>query len=881
MSRRPEPPRLAMALLRLLTPKTIREFIVGDLVEGFHRRVRSGDPAEAARWFWREARSVGREIGSYRDDSIPLTPPRPLMHGVLQDLQFAFRVFGRRPMATAIAVTTLGLGIGANVAIFSVVKPVLIEALPYPNGQRVVLLWEREADGSTSNTSFSTFADLRAQSRTLDQKAAVRNWNPTLLGAGESSRLTGQRVSAEFLDVLGVAPALGRDFRPEEDQPGSQRVVILSHGLWRSRFGADPAIVGKVISLDGYPNIVVGVMGPEFESLLDPSAELWSPLRYSVTLPFGCRTCRHLRAIGRLAPTATISAARDEMGLIADRLVAAYPTDYSTPGIVVESLKTNLTKATKPALMALLGAVGLVLLIACLNVANLALGQMAQRRQEFGIRLALGADRERILRQVLIESLMLGTLGAALGVAVASVALKSIIALAPAALPRLGSIGLDGIALGFAVLAGIGTGIAFGLGPALWLTRAAGAGLRQTAKITAGPERHWLRRGLVTAEVAIAVLLVVGAGLVFRSMGQLLGVDPGFDPDHLLTMDVQVAGTKFDSDLVTRGYFTAAAAAAAEVPGVSAVAWTSQLPLGGNVDGYGVGIRSKPLANPADRPSADRYSVTPGYFETMRIPLVAGRYLNPADRDSAPPVVVINATFARLDFSGRDPLGEQVHLGDDVSPWRTIVGVVGDVRHAGLDRPAARQIYIPEDQWQFADGSMTMVVRTGSDPALLAESVRLAVRRVDPDPTIAKLAPMTTVIGASTDARRFVLRLFQAFAALSLLLAAAGIYGVISSGVAERHREIGIRAALGASVRGIEGLVISEAVKLGTLGVTAGLVAAAGLSRFLGTILYGIAPTDPASFGAAGVLLLAVAIAAAWIPARRAARLNPTVVLRD
>ncbi len=870
-----------MLLLRLTTPKTIREFILGDLVEEFHRRAGSGDPAGAARWFWREARSVGREIGSYRDDSVPLTPPRPLMHGVFQDLLFAFRLFGRRPMATAIAVATLGLGIGANVAIFSVVKPVLIDALPYPNGQRVVLLWEREPDGSTSNTSFSTFADLRAQSQTLDRKAAVRDWNPTLLGAGESSRLRGQRVSAEFLDVLGVAPALGRDFRPEEDQPGSDRVVILSHGLWRSRFGAEPAIVGNVISLDGYPNTVVGVMGPEFESLLDPGAELWSPLRYSVTLPFGCRTCRHLRAIGRLAPTATVSAAREEMALIANRLVAAYPNDYSTPGIVIEALKTNLTKATKPALIALLGAAGLVLLIACLNVANLALGQMAQRRQEFGVRLALGADRERILRQVLIESLMLGVLGAACGVGVAWLALQGIIGLAPAALPRLGSIGIDRIALGFAGLVGIGTGVAFGLGPALWLTRAAHAGLRETAKITAGPERHWLRRGLVTGEVAIAVLLVVGAGLVFRSMGQLLGVAPGFDPDHLLTMDVQVAGTKFDSDPVTRGYFTAAAAAAAQVPGVSAVAWTSQLPLGGNVDGYSVGIRSKPLANPSDQPSADRYSVTPGYFETMRIPLVSGRYLSEADRDSAPPVVVINATFARLEFPGRDPLGEEVHLGDDASPWRTIVGVVGDVRHAGLDRPATRQIYIPEDQWQFADGSMVMVVRTASDPALVAEPVRRVVRQVDPDPTIAKLAPMTAVIGASTDARHFVLRLFQSFAGLSLLLAAAGIYGVISTGVAERQREIGIRTALGASARGIQGLVVTEAVKLSVIGVTAGLVAAAGLSRFLGAILYGIGPTDPASFGAAGVLLLSVAIAAAWIPARRAARLDPTVILKD
>ncbi len=877
----PVPPRLALLLLRLVIPKTIREFVIGDLVEEFGRRVRSGDPDEATRWFWREARSVAREIGSYRDDSLPLTPPRPPMHGVLQDVQFALRLFVRRPFATAIAIATLGLGIGANIAIFSVIKPVLLEALPYRTGDRVVLLWEREKDGSESYTSFSTFADLRAQSAALDLKAAVRSWSPTLLGSGESTRFEGQRVSAEFFGLLGVTPALGRDFQAAEDQEGSDRVVILSHGLWQSRFGADPALVGQTISLDGYPNTVVGILGPEFESLLSPRAQIWSPLRYSVTLPYGCRTCRHLRAIGRLAPSATLASARAELTLISARLYAAYPKDYPAPGIVVEPLKTNLTKATKPALIALLGAVGLVLLIACLNVATLSLGQMAQRRQEFDVRLALGADRERVLRQILIESMLLGLAGAAVGIGVASVALRGILALAPAGLPRLGAIGIDATALGLAMAAGIGTGIAFGLAPALWLTRSGRAGLRETAKVTAGRQRHRLRGALVSGEIAVAVMLVVGAGLVFRSMRHLLDVDPGFDPDGLLTMEVQSAGTKFDDGRVLRRYFLDAAAGAAAVPGVASVAWTSQLPLGGNVDGYSISIRSKPLANPADEPGADRYSVSPGYFETMRIPLVAGRYLALADRDSAPPVVVINATFARLDFPGQDPVGEQIHLGDPESPWRTVVGVVGDVKHVGLDQPTSRQIYIPEDQWQFFDTSMIMVARTTSDPASLREAVRAAVRRVDPDPTITKLAPMTAVIGSSTDARRFVLRLFQSFAGLALVLAAAGIYGVISSGVAERHRELGIRAALGASARGIQRLVVGEAIGLSFAGVAAGLLVAAGLTRFLANVLYEVTPTDPVIFSGAAGLLVAVAVAAAWIPARRAARLDPTVILRD
>ncbi len=877
----PTPPRLALLLLRVLTPKTIREFVIGDLVEEFGRRARSGNPGEAARWFWREARSVVRALGSYRDDSLPLTPPRPPMHGVLQDAQFALRLFGRRPLATAIAIATLGLGIGANIAIFSVIKPVLLEALPYRTGDRVVLLWERETDGSASNTSFSTFADIRTQSTALDQKAAVRGWSPTLLGSGESTRLEGQRVSAEFFGLLGVTPTLGRDFRAAEDQEGSDRVVILSHGLWQSRFGADPALVGKTILLDGYPNTVVGILGPDFESLLNPRAQIWSPLRYSVSLPYGCRTCRHLRAIGRLAPSATLASARAELALISARLVAAYPKDYAGPGIIVEPLKTNLTKATQPALLALLGAVALVLLIACLNVATLSLGQMAERRQEFDVRLALGADRERILRQVLIESMLLGLAGAVVGIGIASAALRGILVLAPAGLPRLGAIGIDATALGLAVVAGIGTGIGFGLGPALWLTRSGRTGLRETGKVTAGRQRHRLRGGLVTGEVAVAAMLVVGAGLVFQSMRQLLAVDPGFDPERLLTVSVQSAGTKFDDGRVLRRYFLDAAAAAGSVPGVASVAWTSQLPLGGNFDRYGVSIRSKPLANPADEPGADRYSVSPGYFETMKIPLITGRYLAPSDRDSAPPVVVINATFARLDFPGQDPIGEQIHLGDPESPWRTVVGVVGDVRHVGLDQPTVRQLYTPEDQWQFFDTEMIMVARTTSDPASLGESVRAAVRRVDPDPTITNLAPMTAVIGSSTDARQFVLRLFQAFAGLALVLAAAGIYGVISSSVAERHRELGIRAALGASAIGIQRLVVAEALGLCLAGVTAGLLAAAGLSRFLASILYDVTPTDPVIFGGAAALLVTVAVAAAWIPSRRAARLDPTVVLRD
>ncbi len=872
-------PRWSSWLLAAALPRAMREPVIGDLAESFTERARQEGSAAARDWLRVETWRLVRTIGLYRDDRVPLTPPRPPLHGMMTDIRFALRLFAHRPTFVLVALFTLALGIGANTAIFSVVKPILLDGLPYPEGDRLVSVFERDLDGSSDFIGYPTFTDLQRETRSLDRLAVVGYWMPTLMGRGESEQLTGQKVTAGFFSMLGLKPALGRDFSPDDDRPGVQRVALLSYALWRDRFGADPAVVGLAISLDGYPFEVVGVLPPDFESVLEPAATIWTPLRYDATLPYACRTCRHLRPIGRLAPGGDAVKAEAELTSIANRLAAAYPDEYPAKGMVVRPLQKDLTKSARTPLWALFGAVGLLLLLACVNVANLLLGQASQRSHEFSLRLALGAARGRLVRQVLIESALLGLGGAALGLGLAAVVTHTVRIAGPDSLPRLQSIGLDWTVLLFAAAIGIAGGVGFGIGPALWATRQADRSWRAAGRIAGGRRRHAARNGLVVAEVALALMLVTGAGLLLKSMGRLLGVDPGFESNRLVTMAIVPAGRKFDNTEVALAYYRRVADAVSGTPAVRAAALVSQLPLGGNLDSYGIRIASKPDVPDPQVPSADRYAVMGPYFAAMNIPLVKGRVFSDADRAGSMPVVIVNATMARLDWPARDPVGDRVQLGGKTTPWRTIVGVVGDVHHAGLDQPVTRQLYLPEDQWMFGD-AMTVVARTTLPPDRVAPSIRQAIRALDPDPTVTQVASMESVIARSTAARRFVMVLFEGFAAVALLLAAAGVYGVMASGVTERFKEFGIRSALGASRRALLGQVIFEAVRLGAVGIALGSLAAFALSRLGNSLLFDVSPADPQIYVGAALILGTIAVLAAWAPARRASRLDPTVTLR-
>ena len=871
------PPRFLTWVLSRAVPRTLREGVMGDLAESYARRAAVEGRAAAGRIYWREGWAVVRSLGVFSDEPTALTPPRAPLDGFAADCRFALRLYARRPAVTALVLVTLGLAIGGSTAIYSVVKPALLEALPYPYGQRLVLIWERDEGGLGSNLGYATMIDLRDRAPSLDRMAAIGFWSPTWLGISDPTRLAGQMVSSTFFGMVGVVPALGRDFLPDDDRPGSAPVAIISSRLWRERFAADPAAVGRPISLGGNPYTIIGVLPDDFESLLNPGTEIWRPLRYDLSLEQACRDCRHLRVLGRLAPGVSAAAASSDVNRVAAQLVAAFPKIYSTRGMLVEPLKTNLTKGSQAALALLFAAVVLVLAIACANVANLLLGQAVQRRHEFAVRMAVGSGRERLVRQVLLESVLLGLGGAVVAVALTGILSGAIRAAAAAGLPRAAAVGLDWNVLAFGALTGLIAGIGFGLLPARSSLESAGEGLRVGARVTS---RHRARRTLVVLEVALASVLVIGAVLLTRSMGRLLAVDPGFRAEGILTASLEASGPEFKTDSAVWRYYGRVHEAVRALPGVVGAALVSQLPLAGGFDSWGVRSESRLQRNPDDAVDADRYAVTPGYFETMEIRRLDGRFFTGADRGGSAPVAIVSEAFARSQFPGKSALGERIMIGGGKPLiWRTIVGVVGDVRQHGLDQPVTPQVYLPYDQWIFSD-NLAVVVRAGGDPPSLITPLRRAIRAVHPDPTIEGVQPMTAVIGSLVNQRRIVLRLFQAFAVLSLILAAVGIYGVMASGVAERARELGIRAALGASAGALRRAVLQESVTLGATGLVIGLGAAGLLARVLGTGLYGLHAGEPLVYAMAAVALLGTTVAAAWIPAARAARHDPAVTLK-
>ncbi len=799
----------------------------------------------------------------------------------MSDLKYAMRRLTAAPGFSAVAILTLALGIGATSAIFSAVNPVLFQPLPYPGASRIAMIIEMRSDGSRNDGTFGMYRELAARSRSFDAMAVVKPWQPTMTGADQPERFEGQRVSARYFHVLGVPPILGRDFQPPDDRLNGPNVVVLSDALWRRRFAADPAIVGRQITLDDASYSVIGVMPRGFENVIAPSAEVWAPLQYEMSQPRAWG--HHLHTIGRLNPGVSVDQATRELDALGHAILDELrPVTYGRPGstggnvtFVAAALQDEVTRSVKPALLAILGAVAVVLLVACVNVTNLLLARGVQRRGEFALRAALGAGRGRLIRQLLTESLLLAVIGGLAGTGVAILGVRALVALSPPDLPRLGAIGIDRTVFAFTFSVSAAIGLAFGVLPALHAARRDPQRDLSYGSMRAAGGLRPARSVLVVAEVALALVLLVTSGLLLRSVQRLFAVEAGFDASRLLTMQVQTSGRRFDDVRSMNRFFEQALEAVKRVPGVSAAALTSQLPLSADHDEYGVHFESNP-----DGYSTFRYAVSAGYVEAMRIPLRRGRTFTEDDRFGAPLVALINESFATRRFPGSDPIGRRLHVGPTDGPPYTIVGVVGDVKQLSLAMSDPDAVYIPASQWRFGDNVMSLVVRTRGDAAALASAVRQAVWSIDKDQPIVRVATMDELVAASAAERRFASTLFETFAIAALLLAAAGIYGVLAGSVAERTREIGVRAALGASRGRIVTLVVGQGMVLTGLGVVIGVAGAVASSRAIAGLLFGVSRVDPVTYLSVIALVCGVSAAACSVPAWRAVRVDPAATLR-
>jgi putative ABC transport system permease protein len=805
------------------------------------------------------------------------------MQILLNDLRHATRWLLRNRGFTALAVLTVGLGVGATTVIFSAVHGVLLKPLSYPEPDRLVMIRGAVAarPGRPAMISYPDYRDWRHESRSFETMAALRTADVTMAGPGGPERVEGARATASFFQALRVVPALGHVFPPEVDQPGGERVAVLGNGLWRRRFGADPMLVGRSITLSGQPHTVIGILPASFRPPREVErAEVFVPLALDgETLEQ--RGGRSLVAIGRLQSGVDIAQARAELATVALRLEKEHP-DNTGRGAMVESLHADTVGELRRPLLVLLGAVAFVLLIACTNVANLVLPRALARRREVAIRTALGATRSRLIRQLLTESVLLGVIGGVAGLALAHWGLSALVALAPANTPRLQDIALDGRVLGFTVALSLATGLAFGLVPALSASRTdVQASLRESGR-NPGLARHPGARLLVVAEIALSLVLMAAAGLLLESFRRLLSVDPGFDPDHVLTLAVSLPDTRYPRPDQRARFYAELLERVRILPGVISAAAITPLALVG--DG-GVATRftveGRPAPPPGQKPRAEYRAVTAGYFETMRIRLKKGRTLHAGDRREAPAVAVVNETLATQVFPGQDPLGQRLTIGIGTYPSDPhtfeVVGVIGDVQSGR--GPAPPEIYVPHPQqsWSW----MSLVVRTSGDPVSLAGTVRREVTALDPEQAVYNVRPLPELLSDSLAARRFIMALLGGFALLGLALATVGVYGVLAASVERRTGEIGLRLAVGADPRDVLRMVLGQAARLVAAGVTLGLLAAYALTRVMQSLLFGVSATDPATFAAVAGVEAMAALLASYMPARRAARLDPVAALRE
>ncbi|HEY2461361.1 MAG TPA: ABC transporter permease [Candidatus Acidoferrum sp.] len=806
------------------------------------------------------------------------------MSTLLNDLRYAIRLMAKNPAFTIIAIVTLALGIGANTAIFTVVNAVLLRPLGFRDPSKLVIAAEK-SQYPTISTSYENYLDWRDQSRSFESLEATRVATITLTGSGEPERLNSRYATAGMFSLLGVDAIAGRTFRQDEDRAGGSPVVLLSYGLWQRRFGGAQDAIGKSVNLDSSPYTVIGVLPKGFE-LLQPADVILPFTPWAKTLPDDRNWHPGIIAVGRLRPGVSREQARTEMVGITKRLEQQYPIYNTGVSADVFGLQDRLVQNVRPALLLLLGAVSFVLLIACVNVANLLLARAASRGREVAIRTSMGASRWRVVRQLLTESVLISLTGGAFGLLLAWAALGPLLRLSEGSVPQIFSVGLDRSVLLFTFLISVFTGLVFGIVPAL---RTAKLDLRETLNegsrgSTSGPGHHRIRGVLVATEIAFAMLLLVGSGLLLRSFSRLQEVAPGFQPDHLLVADLPLSQNAYSKPEQRFQFFDRIVDRTKVLPGVRSAGAASFLPVSGGGGIIHFNIDGRPPKTPHDYLAAGYRTVTPGYMETLSVPLLQGRFVAPGDTDKAPAVVVINSTMAHTYFPNENPLGKRLQLGatpeKDV-PYMEVVGVVGDVLQ-GLDTDPKAEFYVPYRQ---ADAllpvfQLSIVLRTAADPRLQAAALRSAVAEIDPNQPLVRVRTMEENMAATVTQPRFRTWLIGIFAGLALILAAVGIYGVMSYSVTQRTNEIGIRVTLGAQPNDVFRIIVGEGLRLALIGVAIGIVGALALSRTLHSFLYGTSAVDPVTFIVTATLLTLVAVAASFFPARRATRVDPIIALR-
>ena len=799
------------------------------------------------------------------------------MNSILQDLKYSIRTLAKSPGFTLVAILTLALGIGANTAIFSVVNAVLLRPLPFQNPARLVWSWGNCPLCDRGAVSPADLLVYRAENHSFAHYGAMAVGDSlfNLTGSDKPIQIKGSMVTAGFFDALGIQPRYGRVFNESDEETTDPDVVILSHHLWQDRFGGDPNVIGKSISLDGKSRTVIGVLSADIPVLTE--ADLWFPAPY---LNQGMQTHRShfLRPIGLLKPGVTISQAQSELDAIAARLATQFPVTNKGWSVKLEPLQTVLVGNVRPAFMVLIGAVSLVLLIACANIASLLFARNTARQREIAIRTALGAGRSRLLRQLLTESLVLALAGGLVGIFLANAGVELLKQLGPQSLPRLDEVNVNGAVLAFTFVTAILTSILFGFGPALKASR---RDLTQSLKEggASGDSRskHRAHNALVVAEVALSVVVLIASGLLLNSFYRLMRVHLGFDPANVLTTEVSLVSPRYDEEPKRESFFHALQDRLQSAPGVKSAGFISELPLSGEANDTFFTITEYPPANPNDNEDADFRNIDGDYFGAMRIPLLAGRSFERQDSTESRNVVIINEPFAQKYFPNENPIGKHLKMfeGKPEFAMREIVGIVGGNKHFALQESLRPEMFKPGSFTR-----MNIVVRSAGDPAMLTTTVREALHAIDPDEATSTFRTMDDVISTSASGDRFNTVLLGAFAAIALLLTAAGIFGVLSYLVTQRTREIGLRMALGAQPEDVLRVVVGHGLRLVLLGLCIGVAAALVVTRWMSSVLFDVKPTDPLTFAAVAVLLTAVAFLASYVPARRAMRVDPMVALR-
>ena len=796
------------------------------------------------------------------------------MDSIIKDIRYGLRSLSKRPAFTAVAVITIALGIGVNTAIFSVINAVLLRPLPYDNPSRLISF--------RSNQSAPDLADIESQSKTFSRLGGMVLQPLAYTGGSEPIQFQIGQVTGGFFETLGVRPERGHFITSDDDKNGAPYVVVLSHDLWVKQFNSDEQILGKAIPLSGNMYAVIGVMPATFVTPRE-NTEAWTPVHVSNPVAANFRGVHFLRTYGRLAPGVTIEQARAEMHIVDANLAAQYPADNKNRSTVLFALHERIVGETRRSLFILFAAVSFVLLIACANFANLLLARAAERQREFVIRGALGAGRWRLMRQLLVESLLLSLAGGTAALLLAFWGTSLLVSFKPENLPRLSEIGVDGRVLAFTMGVSVLTGLIFGLVPAWAASRGrAGDALREGGRsATAGSARQRLRSTFVVAELAVALVLLVGAGLLIKTFWKLRSVEPGFNPDHLITMRVELPESRYQDVAPQTRFRKQVLAGMNSLPGVQA-AMVSELPLSGDSLNHDFLIENRPPIAPGDEPSLETRSILGDYFKVMQIPLQRGRDFGPPDFDDKAPLVgIANDALVRQYFQNEDPLGKRIHWARNPKvEWITIVGVVGDVKHFGLDLPEEPALYTPYTQINPWKRWMSIAARTQGDAAGTAQQLKQEIWKVDSQLPVTRVETMSEVAASSFAARRFNMSLLSLFAALALALAAIGIYGVMSNAVTQRTQEIGIRLALGARTVDVLTLIIRNGLALVCIGVVVGLAGAFALTRLMSTLLFGVTPTDGLTIGVVSAILIGVALIACSIPARRATKVDPLVALR-